>query len=147
MSGKQWIPPVHVRSLIRSGQSDLVPVESLAPTPRRWHDVDGAIELTVGGTAVLTAAQRDDIRDLWAYLTVMVQARHDGEPEAHTYYPDQPIRVTFTRLRPPMVEIRCDIGPEQRRAVTAVDEPVRELAVGAASAAPTPRSALADNPG
>lgn len=89
--------------------------------------MNGAIELTIGDTPVLTAAEWDDIRDLWIYLSAMVKALHDGEPQAHTLFPDQSLLVKFARLRYGMVEVIYDSGSEKRRGVTGEAELIQAL--------------------
>lgn len=111
---------IEIRSLLRRGKKDLVPVGSVAPDNRRFHSVDGAIELTIGTTPILTEHEWDDVRDLWSYIIGMVDALCRGEREAQTYFPDQPIVFRFVRRSGGMVEVSCVIGSEERMAV--VDE-------------------------
>jgi hypothetical protein len=118
---------ITIQSLLRTDAGDLVPVESLTTGKRRWHSVEGAIELTVGRTPVITAAEWDDIGDLWQYLAGMVHALHGGESQAKTYFPDQPIVLQLTRKGGGMMEARCEIGATVRRAVAAETDLLRAL--------------------
>ncbi|HEY0000878.1 MAG TPA: hypothetical protein VGB74_10520 [Actinoplanes sp.] len=118
---------ITVRSLLLAKSGELTPIEAVLPGQRRWHSIDGAIELTVGETPVLTAALRDDVGDLWVYIAAMVAKVAQGEAEAETHFPDQPVLFRLSRRGGGMMEARCEAGPRVQRAVTAETELLRAL--------------------
>ncbi|MFC3381181.1 hypothetical protein ACFOHP_04555 [Couchioplanes caeruleus subsp. azureus] len=123
-----------IRSLLMSGsRGRLVEVEALAPGKRRWHSVDGVIEITVGGTPIVTAAEWDDIADLWSYVATLVDRMCAGDPQAETSFPDQPVTLRLVRKGGAMMEIACETGDERRRAVAPADELIRALCTAGVS--------------
>lgn len=125
--------PIEVHSLLRVGKGKFVRVEDAAPEEMRRRSgdsVEGAIELAVGAVPVLTSAEWDDVKDLWAYIAGMVNRLSRGEPEVSTYFPDQPIMFRLTRRARDMMDVVCEIGGSRRWAVTHEAELLTELCQG-----------------
>jgi hypothetical protein len=115
-----------VRTLLMEKSGDFTPIDAVLPGRQRWHSVDGAIELTVGDTPVLTTALWDDVGDLWVSISGMVARVCQGEAQAQASFPDQPVLFRLTRRGGGMMEARCE-GSHVRRAVAAESELLRAL--------------------
>ena len=66
--------------------------------------LEGALELTVNGVPLLTSAMWDYIDELWAYIINALEGLTSKE-KAHTYFPDQAIKLELKRLRAGMMKI------------------------------------------
>jgi hypothetical protein len=89
-------------------------VEACQERPSDAQYVEGAIELTVDGMSILTVAEWDYVDQLWSYIADMIQ-NLSRTGEASTYFPDQPIMLTFVRSSPGRLLVSCKIGNETRR--------------------------------
>lgn len=111
---------VVVGSYLRIGDGKFVPIESVEkPEIAHPRHIDGAIELTINGTAILDTSLWDLIDQLWAYIAdMLVVLAQRGE--SRTYFPDQPIQLTFKRIGETVVRVSCDVNHSIRSAV--IDE-------------------------
>ncbi len=66
--------------------------------------IEGAIELTVSGKRLITTEMWDYVDQLWAYLLEGIDRLKNGEAFT-TYFPDQPIEVTFLPVSGNRVEV------------------------------------------
>jgi hypothetical protein len=61
------------------------------------HYIEGAIELIINGTEIIGKAHGDYVDQLWSYIAAMTE-KLSREDEVSTYFPDQPILLTFSRV-------------------------------------------------
>lgn len=111
---------ISVRTYLRGDAGDFVPIESATKsviTNPRY--IEGAIELKINGTQILDTSLWDLVDQLWAYIADMLTALAELG-EASTYFPDQPIQLTFKRIGRTVVRVACVVNGNVRSAV--VDE-------------------------
>lgn len=87
---------ITVRSFLRLEDGTFQPIEEATTKPPDPEYIEGAIELTINGTEIIGKQQWDYVDQLWAYIANMVQELH-AKGTASTYFPDQPILLTFER--------------------------------------------------
>lgn len=75
---------------------EFVPVAAVEEPPADLYYIDGAMELTVDGTALLTTAHWDLVDQLWVYFVRAVLDVERGGTETFRF-PDQPLLVTVQR--------------------------------------------------
>lgn len=90
-------PLIHVDSYLRTRDGEFTPVGKAVDPPSNPRHVEGAIDLTVNGVAILDRDLWDDVDQLWAYICDMVVTLNDQD-ESSTFFPDQPIKLTFRRV-------------------------------------------------
>ncbi|WP_205877916.1 hypothetical protein [Mycobacterium camsae] len=88
--------------------------------------IDGALELQIDNIAVLDRSMWDHIDQLWAYLVYMISdLKKVGK--AHTYYPDQPLKLTFEAIGEGLVRVASYPSDGPRLAVVKQVELIRCL--------------------
>src|SRR5687767_8190020 len=87
---------VTVTTYLRAPDGTFQRVEATTATPADPDYIEGAVELTIDGTTIIGTAEWDYVDQLWAYLADMLHELTTGDA-ASTYFPDQPIRLTFER--------------------------------------------------
>lgn len=113
---------IRIVSYLRDPKSgEFVPVDQVTFAPPNDLHIEGAIELTVNGVAVLDTTLWDDVDQLWAYIATMVETLSHAD-SAMTYFPDQPIEFAITRTGGRKVRVSARIGDEVRGAVADEDE-------------------------
>lgn len=109
---------VTVRTLLRSSDGTFAPMNRSATPPPDLDYVEGAIELSVDSVEIVGRAQWDYVDQLWAYIATMIETLRTKD-EASTYFPDQPIRLTFSR-KGRRILVSCESGEVKR--VASADE-------------------------
>ncbi|QAT88937.1 MAG: hypothetical protein EOO72_06085 [Myxococcaceae bacterium] len=85
---------VQIATYFRHGE-DFVPVDAfVGPIPDEDY-IEGAMELSIDGRAMLTRQEWDYIDQLWAYLVGGVADLLGGR-KFQTFFPDQPIELSVT---------------------------------------------------
>jgi hypothetical protein len=105
---------ITVTTYLRAADGTFRPVQAGTAAPADPNYIEGAIELTVDGTTVIGTAEWDYVDQLWAYVADMLHTLKTGD-EATTYFPDQPIRLTFARTAGQIL-LTCDDGEVVRQA-------------------------------
>ncbi|MFC6080559.1 hypothetical protein [Sphaerisporangium aureirubrum] len=120
---------INVRSYLRTSGGEFVAVDEFAGSLGDPDYVEGAIEVEVDGRAILGKDQWDYVDELWFYITDMVEEmRSTGQ--AATYFPDQPISLSFRRIAPAgrvMLTCEFEVSRERRTATLTEEELLAEL--------------------
>jgi hypothetical protein len=114
---------IKITSYLRTKSGSFIDVaEAIVPPPDPSY-VEGAIDMTVNGVQVLDQELWDYVDELWAYISDMV-LKLATEDEASTYFPDQPIRLSFKRLSAGLVlvslaydDVKRTVSVEERELV------------------------------
>jgi hypothetical protein len=91
-----------------------------AAAPRDPDYIDGAIDLSVHGVPILDRELWDYVDQLWAYICNMVEELRTQD-EAYTYFPDQPIKLTFKRIGGGQILVSLNWPTEGRQAAVEED--------------------------
>ncbi|BBZ36824.1 hypothetical protein [Mycolicibacterium confluentis] len=81
--------------------------------------IDGALELTVNWVPIFDKSMWDLIDVLWHYILGMLD-RLESSDRVEGQFPDQPLKFVFERIRPGVLRVTSNPGPDRRTAV--VDE-------------------------
>lgn len=87
---------IEINTYIRDAGGELVEIGEYNEPPPDATYIDGALELTVDGTPIIDKSMHDYIDELWAYVSNMVEPLV-RQGHATTYFPDQPIELSFDR--------------------------------------------------
>ncbi|NKZ01052.1 hypothetical protein [Nocardiopsis alborubida] len=88
---------VRIKSFLRKADGNFVPVQSWKGPIGDTDYLEGALELNVNGTPLITTAMWDYIDQLWAYiLNSLNELASDNS--SHAYFPDQPIKLEMKRI-------------------------------------------------
>ncbi|RCV48442.1 hypothetical protein [Marinitenerispora sediminis] len=111
---------VEIETFLRGVDGAFVRVEVCRTSPPDHHYIEGAIRLSVGGVEIIGTPEWDYVDQLWCYIATMAATlRTSGYAE--TFFPDQPIRLSF-REAGPRVLVTADFGGDIRRASTSSAE-------------------------
>ncbi|WP_345060934.1 hypothetical protein, partial [Streptomyces rameus] len=88
---------IDVTSYLRTKSGSFVDVAEAGSPAADPSYVEGAIDMAINGVRILDQELWDYVDELWAYIGDMV-LKLTNEGEASTYFPDQPIRLSFKRL-------------------------------------------------
>jgi hypothetical protein len=116
---------VSIATYLKQG-GRLVPIEEFRGPIEDEDYIEGAIELSINGTPLLTTAQIDYVDQLWAYLIQgMAEEVREGQPFS-TFFPDCPVEVT---LRPEPARQRITVGVDlkQTRGPVSASAPLAEF--------------------
>lgn len=105
---------VKVETFLKDSNGDFQPVESCRTRPRDLDYIEGAIRLTIDGAPIIGLGEWDYVDQLWCYLADMI-AQFGKTGYAETYFPDQPIKLSF-QSSGERVLVTVEIGKEVRRA-------------------------------
>ncbi|HEV2376158.1 MAG TPA: hypothetical protein VGS19_28815 [Streptosporangiaceae bacterium] len=117
---------IEVESYLRTGDDEFTRIEEAREVPPDPRYVEGALTLSIGGRAVLDTVMWDYIDQLWAYVSDMVGSLSEKD-EVSTYFPDQPIRLTFRRQANGRVLVSAELTRGPRVANADERELVTEL--------------------
>lgn len=87
---------IEINTYIRGADGVLVEIGKYSGPPPDPDYIEGALELTVDGTTIIDKSMHDYIDELWAYISSMVELLV-RQGHASTYFPDQPIELSFAR--------------------------------------------------
>ena len=88
--------------------------------------VEGAVELTIDGVPIIDTVMWDYIDQLWAYVSDMVLSLQE-QGQASTYFPDQPIKLSFRRNGKDRILVTLEINGATRTASADEGELVASL--------------------
>ncbi|MCC9308646.1 hypothetical protein LN042_16415 [Kitasatospora sp. RB6PN24] len=113
---------ITIRSLLRGRDGRLIELDGI-DDPRHDPDyMEGAIELSIDGVAILSGNDWDYIDELWAYIGGMLEKLDNGEPSAATYFPDQPLLLEMRRVSEGRLAVSCKHGKSVRAATVSEQE-------------------------
>lgn len=95
---------VRVESLLRKNDGTFVPVRAWTGPVGDTDYLEGALELTVNGTSLITPSMWDYIDQLWAYILNSLEELTSSK-SVHTYFPDQPIKLEMKRVAPDLLHV------------------------------------------
>ena len=111
---------ITVRSYVRLEDGAFQPIEEATTRPPDPDYVEGAIELTVNGTPIITTEEWDYVDQLWAYIANVLEELH-ATGTGSTDFPDQPIELVFER-QGGRVLVSCRIDEDDVRRASADEE-------------------------
>ena len=111
--------PVEVASYLRLPGGQYILAEDATATPPDSRYVEGSVEITVGGVPVVDKSMWDYVDQLWSYISDMVAALTRGN-EASTYFPDQPLKLSFRRVGQGRIMITLEVPYIPARAARGV---------------------------
>jgi hypothetical protein len=92
---------IRVVTYLRTAEGSFIPFsEAPARPPETPGDIEGSVELTVDGTAVLTKETWDAVDLLWIFLCRLVKEFVDTG-SATTSYPEQQVEIGLRRISRP----------------------------------------------
>ncbi|GAA2998056.1 hypothetical protein [Actinokineospora diospyrosa] len=104
---------IEVESYLRLPGGEFRPVAGCAWTPPVPTHIEGAIELRLNGKEIIDQSMWDYVDQLWAYIVTMLE-EFTTAPRVSTYFPDQPIELSF-EARHGRVEVTSRAGAAVRR--------------------------------
>ncbi len=117
---------IEIKSYLRMRDGRFVLVGDVGNPPSDPYHVEGAVELTINGVPIIDREMWDYVDQLWAYLGDMV-LRFREKGEASTYFPDQPIKLSFSRHGRGRVLVSLAINRDSRAASVEEDELIEAL--------------------
>ncbi len=117
---------IEVESYLRVSDGRFTRVEESRDTPADPRHVEGALTLSIGNVVVLDTTTWDYIDQLWAYIGDMVSSLGDRN-EVTTYFPDQPVKLTFRRQANGRVLVSVEMSSGSRVVNVGEKELVSEL--------------------
>lgn len=117
---------IEVESYLRSGDGQFTRVDDVHDAPANPSHVEGALVLRIDGVTILDTALWDDVDELWAYISEMVGSLGEKD-EVSTYFPDQPIKLTFRRQGNKRILVSLDRRKGNRAANASESELVSSL--------------------
>lgn len=117
---------IEIESYLRDGDGRFTRIEEVHDAPANPRHVEGALVLRIDGVAIPDTAEWDDVDQLWAYISTMVGELSE-QNEVSTYFPGQPIKLTFRRQGNGRMLVSVDQGKEARSASASERELVAAL--------------------
>lgn len=117
---------IEINSYLRTEGGQFALVEDVSDAPADPRYVEGALELTINGVPILDIGMWDYIDQLWSYVSDMVSGLRE-ESEVSTYFPDQPIKLSFSKQGKGRVLVSASINGGSRITSTEMDQLVAEL--------------------
>lgn len=111
---------IEVVSYLRDSAGHFSQVEAVANRPNDPRHIEGAIALTINSVEILDTSVWDYVDQLWAYISDMIIALRE-RGEAITYFPDQPIRLSFRKHGLDQVLVTLELDASTRR-VASINE-------------------------
>jgi hypothetical protein len=100
---------IQITSYLRSADGRFVPVGDACDAPPDPRYIEGAIDLSINGVTIMDTVLWDYVDQLWAYIVDMViSLREKGE--ASTFFPDQPIKLSFRRQNADNVLVKIEVN-------------------------------------
>jgi hypothetical protein len=93
-----------------------VPIGEELTIPPDADYIEGAIDLCINGSQILSTAEWDYIDQLWAYIAKMLVDLSKGSQVVETRFPDQPVIFQIKRVSGGMLRISCSYGEVSREA-------------------------------
>lgn len=108
---------IETTSYLRDPAGEMVPVTEADFVPPDADYIEGGIDLVIERVPVLDRSMWDLVDQLWAYISHMV-ATLATKDSATTYFPDQPIEFSITRVGGGRVRVASVAGDRTRESVT-----------------------------
>ncbi|MEY9212460.1 hypothetical protein NI17_005525 [Thermobifida halotolerans] len=87
---------IEIETYLRASDGKFVQVDACAARPADADYVEGAVRIAIHGVEIIGVSEWDYVDQLWAYVASMIpQLSTAGY--ASTYFPDQPIELSFRR--------------------------------------------------
>lgn len=119
------LPMIEIATYLRDAAGGFVNAEEASFSPPNPNHIEGAIHLRINGVDILDQSMWDDVDQLWCYIANMIDGL-ETTGYAHTYFPDQPIELSFKRLRRRTVLVRS-VGRDVRGSTIDEDQLVSAL--------------------
>lgn len=98
---------IEINTYLMGADGSFEPIDTVRHRPADPQHIEGAMELTIDGTPIITLEEWDLIDQLWAYIGEMLNdLRIKGEAE--TYFPDCAIKFVFRRVAPELVLVSLE---------------------------------------
>ena len=101
---------IEITTYLRDAAGRLVNAEEASFSPPNRKHIEGAIHLRINDVDILDLSMWDDVDQLWCYIVNMIDGL-ETNGYAQTYFPDQPIELSFKRLSRRAVLVRS-VGRE-----------------------------------
>ena len=88
---------IEITTYLRDTAGTLVNAEEASFSPPNPKHIEGAIHLRINDVDILDQSMWDDVDQLWCYVVNMIDGLETAG-YARTYFPDQPIELSFERL-------------------------------------------------
>ena len=88
---------IEISTYLRDAAGTLVNVEEASFSPPNPKYIEGAIHLRINDIDILDQSMWDLVDQLWCYIADMIDGL-EKTGYAQTYFPDQPIVLSFKRL-------------------------------------------------
>lgn len=113
---------VELTTLLRTADGSLVTLEEeVVPKPNRWGFIEGAIVMNINEVCILDENEWDYVSYIWISLAEMAsELRSSGFTES--FFPDQPLRISFKRIDPGYVLVQLSEGQEKPHKSARVNE-------------------------
>lgn len=95
---------VRIKSFLRKEDGSFVPAQGWEGPVGDPEYLEGALELTVNGVPLITPLMWDYVDQLWAYILNSIEELK-SEGSAHTYFPDQPIKLEVKRISRGLIQV------------------------------------------
>ncbi|MES4901018.1 MULTISPECIES: hypothetical protein [unclassified Streptomyces] len=105
---------VEIETFLRDPAGGFVRAEACHTPPPDLDYIEGAIRLSVDGLELIGLGEWDYVDQLWCYIAEMVP-RFCSTGHAETYFPDQPIGLSFQKTGS-RVLVTVKSGGEVRKA-------------------------------
>ncbi|GAA5075520.1 hypothetical protein [Streptomyces similanensis] len=106
---------VEIETFLRAPDGGFVRVEACHGPPPDPDYIEGAIRLSVDGRELIGLREWDYVDQLWCYVAEMA-SRLRSTGRAETYFPDQPIRLSFQESGSRVV-VTVKSGGEVKKAI------------------------------
>ncbi|MFD7961218.1 hypothetical protein ACFV5J_10490 [Streptomyces zaomyceticus] len=105
---------VEIETFLRGVGGGFVQVEACRTSPPDLDYIEGAIRISVDGIEIIGTGEWDYVDQLWCYIAEMVRGVQSSG-YAETYFPDQPIMLSFEAIGSRIL-VTSEIGGEIKRA-------------------------------
>ncbi|MDH6122074.1 hypothetical protein ABH930_006334 [Kitasatospora sp. GAS204A] len=87
---------ISINSYIRRDANTFEPISLTQTAAANSAYIEGAIELSIDGTGIIGKEAWDYVDQLWSYIVDMATRLRCGQ-SASSYFPDQPLKLTFQK--------------------------------------------------
>ncbi|MFF8401719.1 hypothetical protein ACF06P_08810 [Streptomyces sp. NPDC015684] len=90
---------IEIQTYLRGVDGNFVQVDTCVARPADADYVEGAVRINIHGVEIIGLGEWDYVDQLWAYVASMIP-KLSATGYASTYFPDQPIELSFRRQGP-----------------------------------------------
>jgi hypothetical protein len=116
---------IEIETYLRGSDGKFVQVDACTARPADAYYVEGAMRIAIHGVEIIGVGEWDYIDQLWAYVASMVP-KLSTSGYASTYFPDQPIELSFRRQGPRVV-VSVKSGNDVKKASVSASDLVAVL--------------------